>query len=202
MRGNADKIAENFKHFDYRWIVPAFILYVFHMFVCGWRWYMLLKVLKFKIKLWEAICLTFKAYFCSLVIPGGAIGGDLAKIGFISVRAPKGTKVEGVFTILIDRITGMLALFITAIVLTLMSIPLLMNVDMPELYKWLSDFMHIHTTQENRKIFQGRRNCRRFASLCLRTGGVRRYLSSPAIQKNIHNRQVNGLGSTPKPTAH
>ena len=154
VRGNADKIAENFKHFNYRWIIPALILYIFHLFVGGWRWYMLLKVLKFKIKLWEAICLTLKAYFCSLVIPGGAIGGDLAKVGFISVRAPKGAKVEGIFTILIDRITGMLALFITAIVLTLLSIPLLMNVDMPELYKALSDFMHINTTQEIIKYFK------------------------------------------------
>ena len=154
VRGNADKIVDNLKDFNYWWLIPALVLYISHMLICGWRWYMLLRVLKVNISLWEALCLTMKAYFCSLVIPGGAIGGDLAKVGFVSMRAPKGTKLEGAFTILIDRITGMIALFVTAIVLTLVSIPLLLKVDMPELYKFLSDLFNLENTDDIIHMFR------------------------------------------------
>jgi uncharacterized protein (TIRG00374 family) len=61
------------------------------------------------------------ALFCSLAIPGGAIGGDLAKIGFVSSRSPKGRRLEGSFTILIDRFTGMIGLFSIAMIMVFFS---------------------------------------------------------------------------------
>lgn len=114
------------------WLVPAFVLYVFHMLVCAWRWQKLAQVINIRLSLWEAVSLTMKGYFFSLVLPGGAIGGDLAKIGFMASRSSKGTKVEGAFSILMDRITGMAALFGIAIVVILLSLPQLMEIEFAE----------------------------------------------------------------------
>ncbi len=128
-------IVDCLSHFNFSWLLLAIFLYYLHLFVGAWRWYMLARVLKFKLTLWEAICLTMKAFFFSLVIPGGAIGGDLAKVAFLSKRATKGTKVEGAFTILMDRIIGMIALFALAILLTIIATPIIMSIDAPELYE-------------------------------------------------------------------
>lgn len=129
------QIAENLKDFNYWWLLPAFGGYYIHFLIGSWRWWKLTQVLDYKLSYWEALNLTMKAFFFSLVIPGGAIGGDLAKVGFLTSRSEKGKKVEGAFTILMDRITGMLALFALAIVVTIVSIPLLMEVNTPEIYK-------------------------------------------------------------------
>ncbi len=130
---NYAKVVEGFKDFNYIWLIPAAFCFGLHMFVCAWRWYKLAQVMKINMNLPDAVSLTMKAYFFSLVIPGGAIGGDLAKIAFLNSRTPKGAKIEGAFTILIDRIVGMVGLFSTAIVLILLTIPLLMSVDLSSL---------------------------------------------------------------------
>ena len=129
------KVAKGLDNFNYFWLIPAALFYGLHMFACAWRWYELSKVLDIKISLRDAVSLTMIAYFSSLVIPGGAIGGDLAKIGFLNSRTPKGAKLEGAFTVLFDRIVGMLGLFSTAIVIILLTIPLLMSIDYPYLAK-------------------------------------------------------------------
>lgn len=125
------EVMKGFENFNYRWLIPAALCYAIHMLACGWRWYKLLRVLNIDISLGAAISLTMKAYFFSLVIPGGAIGGDLAKVAFINSRTPKGSKIEGMFTILMDRIVGMVGLFSTAIVIILLTLPLLMSIDYP-----------------------------------------------------------------------
>ncbi len=134
VRSNMDGIREGFSNIGqyWYWLIPALLLYIFHMLVCSWRWKVLAGVINIKLTLWEAIALTMKGYFFSLVLPGGAIGGDLAKIGFMTSRSAKGTKVEGAFSILMDRITGMAALFGIAIVVILFSLPQLMKIEMPD----------------------------------------------------------------------
>ena len=52
-----------------------------------------------------------QGYFFSLVIPGGAIGGDVAKMGLLARRSQPGSRAEGVFTVVMDRVIGMIALF-------------------------------------------------------------------------------------------
>ena len=120
----------DFSALNYWWFVPAVAAYLFHMLVCSWRWYKLALVLGIKINFIEAVTLTMKGYFFSLVIPGGAIGGDIAKIGFLNQHTEKGAKAEGAFSILMDRMTGMAAMFSLALVVILCSIPILMKVQM------------------------------------------------------------------------
>jgi glycosyltransferase 2 family protein len=125
-----DTFIENLSNINFWWLLPAVIMYAFHMVVCSWRWFKLALVLDIKITFIEAVALTMKGYFFSLVIPGGAIGGDVAKIGFLNKHTEKGAKAEGAFSILMDRMTGMAGMFSLALVVILLSIPTLMKVQL------------------------------------------------------------------------
>ena len=130
---NFQAIKEGFATFRYLWLIPAAALYFLHMTVCSYRWYRLIKVLGINLSAGEAFALTMQAYFFSLVVPGGAIGGDLVKIGILNARTPAGAKAEGAFSILMDRIVGMIAMFVTVICVISFSLPVLMKVEIPDL---------------------------------------------------------------------
>lgn len=125
---NLDEFKHGIKQFNYYWFIPAFIAYVTHMFFCSWRWFRLAQMIGVKLSINEAFVVTMQSYFWSLVIPGGAIGGDVARLAIIAKRQPPGAKAEGILTILMDRTIGMVALFGMTIVLVALSIPQLMNV--------------------------------------------------------------------------
>ncbi|WP_176014297.1 lysylphosphatidylglycerol synthase transmembrane domain-containing protein [Victivallis sp. Marseille-Q1083] len=128
---NREKFLENLQLFNYYWLIPAGLAYASHMVVSAWRWYELAKVIRVRLSFPEALSLTMQAYFYSLVIPGGAIGGDVARVAALTLRSPKGAKAEGAFTVLMDRIIGMVALFVLAIVICLATLPMLMRVNLP-----------------------------------------------------------------------
>ena len=117
------------KNYNFWWYIPASLLYLVHLVYGAWRWNLLLKIQNIHISFMEAFALTMKSFFLSLVIPGGALGGDLAKIAFIAKRVDTDAKVEGAFSIIIDRITGMIALFSTSIIICLCNIPLLVAIS-------------------------------------------------------------------------
>ena len=126
---NQRGISECFRHFDYRYLIPAFFFYMAHIVVCAWRWRELARILGVRLTRLEALSLTFQGYFFSLVIPGGAIGGDVVKMGAVTRRSADGVKVEGAFTVLMDRIVGMIALFVLELAIIVPAIPILMKVD-------------------------------------------------------------------------
>ncbi len=97
------------------WLCFAGLFYGVHIFANAWRWHLLLKAQKIDCSLFDAFSLTMQSFFFSLVIPGGAIGGDLIRVGFLTARVPKEQKFDGAFTILMDRFTGMIGIFATAI---------------------------------------------------------------------------------------
>ncbi len=128
---NHKEILESFRGFNFFWLIPAMALYALHIWICTWRWWKLTRVLNLSISRAEALSLTMQAYFFSLVLPGGAIGGDVVKIGVLAKRASSGTKLEAAFTILMDRIVGMIALFSMALVLIPVAIPTLLKISLP-----------------------------------------------------------------------
>lgn len=128
-----ESFIENLKNFELKFFFLALFLLLFQMAVCGLRWYYLLKVQKIDISVKEVMLLNFKSFFLSLVIPGGMIGGDVAKVAMVSSRMPKGARLEPNFSILVDRIIGMIGLFLIAIIAVITSFNLLMNVDLSEL---------------------------------------------------------------------
>ncbi len=129
IKGNYANFKEGIKVFNYYWLLPAFVIYFSHLYFSGWRWYKLAKMLNVKMSKAEALAVNFQGYFWSLIIPGGAIGGDVAKVAIISRRQPVGSKAEGVLSILMDRMIGMVALFALTLVLIVISLPQLMAVE-------------------------------------------------------------------------
>lgn len=129
---NPAEIAQGFRSFDYKWLAPALAIYASHMLVCSWRWLRLTRMVDVELSPFEALSLTMQGYFFSLVIPGGAIGGDVVKMGVLSKRSNVGSKMEGAFTILMDRIIGMIALFTLALALLIPAHSLLMKVELPQ----------------------------------------------------------------------
>jgi len=98
---------------NWGWLAAAFLLYIVHLFVNAWRWRLLLAYRQIPCSLFSAFSLTTQSFFFSLVMPGGAIGGDVIRAGFLAHRVPRGQKFDGVFTILMDRFTGMIGIFLT-----------------------------------------------------------------------------------------
>lgn len=128
-----EEIVACFRHFDFRCLAPAMLCYGAHIIVCAWRWRSLAKILGVNLSPFEAVSLTFQGNMFSLVIPGGAIGGDVVKMGAVTRRSATGSKAEGAFTVLMDRIVGMIALFTLELVILIPAVPLLMNISVPEM---------------------------------------------------------------------
>lgn len=89
------------------------------------RWRMLLAVQGVHVPLWSLARLTFIGVFFNLAIPG-AVSGDLVKMGYLAGWTTD-RKAEGVLTILVDRVLGMLGLFVVAAVSLLCAMPLLVR---------------------------------------------------------------------------
>lgn len=133
MLRNPSEIIACFRSFDSRYLIPAMFFYGIHILFCAWRWRELALILGVRLKPVEAVSLTFQGILFSLVIPGGAIGGDVVKMTAVTRRSATGSKAEGAFTVLMDRIVGMIALFSLELAILGPAVPLLMNVSIPEL---------------------------------------------------------------------
>ncbi len=114
--------------FNLLWLFPAGLLYVLHLFAGAWRWSMLLEVQGIRIRFMEALSLSMQGFFFSLILPGGAVGGDVAKAAFLIKRSEKGSRLAGTFTILIDRVIGLISLFLVAGIAGIVCYRLLENV--------------------------------------------------------------------------
>ena len=74
------------------------------------RWYLLVKAQDFEFHVRDALRLGFIGYLFNFVGPG-AVGGDLVKAALIAKEQPA-RRATAVATVLLDRILGLLALFI------------------------------------------------------------------------------------------
>jgi glycosyltransferase 2 family protein len=117
------------KDIDIVWLIGAVILYLIVMQASAFRWLLLLKLLKIKITYFEAFSLTLQGGFFSLVLPGGSLGGDLVKTGFLLSKTSKGQKLEATSTIFMDRFLGMFGQFSLGIIMGIICFPLIMEMD-------------------------------------------------------------------------
>ena len=85
---------------------------VFQVACTALRWRMLLAGQGIQISVFRVLSLTFQGCMFSLFMPGGAVGGDVLKAAFLARETRDGRKVEGVTTIFLDRVIGMMALFL------------------------------------------------------------------------------------------
>lgn len=133
-----DKIAQSFSNFNFAWLIPAAIIYGVHIPAFSWRWMRLAKMLGIKLSFVEALSLSMQGLFFSLVIPGGAVGGDMVKAAVLSKRIPDGTRVEGAFTVLMDRISGMISIFALTLILLPFSAYLFKKLPVPEAFSGIN----------------------------------------------------------------
>ena len=96
-------------------IFAAAVCVMAQVYLTALRWRMLLKGQGICISVYRAVSLTFQGSMFSLFMPGGAVGGDVLKAAFLSKETNAGQKIEGVTTIFLDRLIGMLALFLLVI---------------------------------------------------------------------------------------
>jgi uncharacterized protein (TIRG00374 family) len=95
--------------------------------VASFRWNLLLKVQGIFLPAWEIVRLTFIGIFFNLGIPG-AVSGDFVKM-YLLTRNTKGQKDEAILTIILDRVLGLIGLFIVAVVAVILSMPVFTSIN-------------------------------------------------------------------------
>ena len=80
--------------------------------ITAWRWNLLLRAQEIRIPYRQAFGLAMIGLLFNLVIPG-AVGGDVIK-GYYITRAAPGRKSEAATSVLMDRILGVVGLFLLA----------------------------------------------------------------------------------------
>jgi uncharacterized protein (TIRG00374 family) len=96
---------------DGRLLLIAFALYVVGMILTFVRWYLLARVVEPRFRLAVALLLGFIGNLFNLVIPG-AVGGDFVKAAYLVRMQVK--KTQAIASMVIDRILGLLGLFLLA----------------------------------------------------------------------------------------
>ena len=97
------------KSIDWRLLVLAQVIYLLGLISTFFRWFFLVRVIDSRFTLRAAILLGFIGNVFNLVIPG-AVGGDLIKAAYLMRMRVK--KTQAVASMIIDRIVGLLGLFI------------------------------------------------------------------------------------------
>ena len=97
-----------------RWphLAVAFVLYLVGIVVRAYRWRILLNALKIDIPLARLTALYFVGTFFNNILPTG-IGGDVVRVYELSKQSKR--PIESVGTVLLDRATGLLVLFLIAL---------------------------------------------------------------------------------------
>jgi glycosyltransferase 2 family protein len=99
------------RRIDYRLFLAAQGLYLVALMLTFFRWYLLVRVLEPRFRLRDAVLLGFIGNVFNLVIPG-AVGGDFIKAAYL-VRMDI-NRTQAVASMVIDRILGLLGLFLLA----------------------------------------------------------------------------------------
>jgi uncharacterized protein (TIRG00374 family) len=108
-REQIDKVLS--RPLDLRLFALAFLVYVISMVMTFIRWFFLVRVIEPTFKLSATLVLGAIGMVFNLVIPG-AVGGDLIKATYLGRMRIKRT--QAIASMVIDRILGLLALFILA----------------------------------------------------------------------------------------
>ena len=113
-RLDINKIIENIRSLDVRYLFYALIPYFFFIIISAWRWQVLLDYKKFRIPFDRTIIIYFIALFFNNLLPT-TVGGDVMRI----VYTTSNRKTDSIAVVLADRILGFLGLFIFALIAVL-----------------------------------------------------------------------------------
>lgn len=109
---NREKIQDVFtRKPDYRLLLAGIVIFQVSVMLTFVRWYALVRVIEPRFKLRSTFLLGFIGYVFNLVIPG-AVGGDLIKAAYLVRMHIR--KTQAVASMVIDRILGLMGLFVLA----------------------------------------------------------------------------------------
>jgi uncharacterized protein (TIRG00374 family) len=112
IHGNRDQIRDVFRRsIDGRLFALGFGIYMCGLLVTCVRWYLLVRVIEPTFRLRDSVLLGFIGNVFNLLIPG-AVGGDLIKAAYLARMRIK--KTQAIASMVIDRIVGLLGLFVLA----------------------------------------------------------------------------------------
>ncbi|MCH2174911.1 MAG: flippase-like domain-containing protein [Lentisphaeria bacterium] len=100
------------------WFVLSFLLQGITCFICFFRWKLLLKASKISIPYLTASKLGLIGLFFNS-FPGGMVSGDFSKMVYV-VKHSRQNRTQGVMSIIVDRILGLMGLFFIAMLACLM----------------------------------------------------------------------------------
>jgi uncharacterized membrane protein YbhN (UPF0104 family) len=110
---NWDELVKVFKNpVDYRFFGLGFAIYILALLITFTRWHRLVLAQGLTFTLRDAFRLGFIGNVFNLVIPG-AVGGDVIKAAFLCRMQPD-KKPQAVASMVLDRILGLLGLFVLA----------------------------------------------------------------------------------------
>ena len=92
----------------------------------SYRWLLLLRALKYNIGWLHAFKLQLTGFFFNTVMPG-AVGGDLVKVMYVIRDNKELGKTPALMSVFIDRLLGMLGLFLIGTFTALFNVKLLLS---------------------------------------------------------------------------
>lgn len=108
----ADIRPENFAGLSIGLLATAAGLILAQNALTAVRWYFLMRCVAVRPGFYTALSLTLQGIFFTLFIPGGAVSGDVVKAALVARGTSEGEKFHAVFSILIDRVTGLCGLLL------------------------------------------------------------------------------------------
>jgi uncharacterized membrane protein YbhN (UPF0104 family) len=111
------KVWNNAKQMDVHWLLLGLPCFVPTLLIVSWRWRMLLAVHGVRLRFWRVLELTMIGQFFSTV-GVGTTGGDVFKIFYVA-RAVPDRRTAVAFTVILDRVVGLMALLLFGVVVSL-----------------------------------------------------------------------------------
>jgi len=106
-------ILNTLRGLDWKWYLPAFLLFQLNMIIRAYRWYLLLSSLDGRPPFLQLVYLYYLGFFFNNFIPSG-FGGDVVKV--VGLRQEYGSGSQALSSVLMDRFTGLLGSSLVALV--------------------------------------------------------------------------------------
>lgn len=133
LEGGNVNLQDAFRSLSKGFLALTVFTFIGATFLTAVRWNLLLKMQGIRLGLLAVLRLVMIGFFFNLVIPG-AVGGDVVKMAYIARQTP-GKRTEAISTIVLDRLLGVMALFILAGFMVLGNLKFIMAIENPVL-KW------------------------------------------------------------------
>jgi glycosyltransferase 2 family protein len=124
---NWTNVWHNVREMDFRWLIAALVAFAPTLLIVSWRWRLLLGAHGVFLKYWRVFELNMIGqYFSAFLV--GTTGGDVVKIFYVARNVPQKKAAVG-FTVIVDRVIGMVAMLFLGVALSFTQLHLLMSTN-------------------------------------------------------------------------